>query len=696
MEKLADRIKGITVEIGGDTTGLSKALSGVNKEISSTQKELKDVERLLKMDPGNTELLRQKYELLNKSIDATENKLDTLKEAEKQVQAQFQRGDIGETQYNALKREIIATESNLRNLKSEAQQAQKKINDVNEKPIEDVAKAADNAGDALKDAGKEASNFGDYLKAGAIVEGAKGIIDSLKNMSEETKEYRKIMGSLEISSQNAGYTAEQTAKSYNILYGVLADDQTAATTTANLQALGLSQKDLTTLIDGTIGAWATYGDSIPIDSLSEAINETVKTGTVTGSFADVLNWAGKSEDEFNKKLEAANSETERANLVLQELSNQGLVQAGEAWQQNNEGLVASNQASANLQEQIAKLGETVEPVITGIVTKVSELLSWFNNLDSTTQTIILTILGLVAAIGPLIGAFEGVTGLIGKITTSIIPGLGSAFTTLTGTVLPAVGNAFSSVFSFIAANPIVLLISAIVGLVTLIATKGDEIQAILQKLDDFLQNIFAKDWTEIFGPVLGEALNALFANIKNIWDSIKQVFDGIINFIRGVFTGDWSRAWEGVKQIFGGIFNGLIAIAKAPLNAVIGLINGMINGINWVIEKINSISVDLPDLLGGGHIGFNIPKIGNIAYLAKGGILSQGSAVVGEAGPELLTISGNSAIVQPLTNQTKNTTNLGGINMVVYGAPGQDVTDLADIIMDKIESATQRKAAIYA
>ena len=98
---MADRIKGITVEIGGDTKGLSKALSNVNKEISTTQKDLKDVERLLKLDPGNTELLRQKYDLLNKSIESTETKLDSLKDAEKQLQAQFQRGDIGEDQYNA-------------------------------------------------------------------------------------------------------------------------------------------------------------------------------------------------------------------------------------------------------------------------------------------------------------------------------------------------------------------------------------------------------------------------------------------------------------------------------------------------------------------------------------------------------------------------------------------------------------------
>ena len=195
-----------------------------------------------------------------------------------------------------------------------------------------------------------------------------------------------------------------------------------------------------------------------------------------------------------------------------------------------------------------------------------------------------------------------------------------------------------------------LLIAAIVGLVALIATKGDEIQAVLQRVDDFLQGVFTNDWSQSFG-VLGEILNVFFATVKSIWDSIKAVFDGIIDFIRGVFTGDWERAWTGVQEIFKGIFTALVAIAKAPLNGIIGLINMVIDAINWMINGLNSIHFDVPDwvpVLGGKSLGFNIPTIGKIAYLAKGGILSSGSAIVGEAGPELLTMAGGRAHVMPL------------------------------------------------
>lgn len=660
---MPEKIKGITVEIGGDTQGLKKALSSLNKDINSTQKELNQVNRLLKIDPGNTELLRQKQELLAKSIQDTETKIEALRAAKDKADADMANGtQVNEEQYRQLAREIISSENNLQKMKAEADRTASALKGVDEKPVEEVEAAAKDAEDALKDAGKEASNFGDHLKADFIVEGAKGILSGLKDLAEETKEYQKIMASLETSSEAAGYSAQETEQSYKQLYGVLGDEQASATTLANLQAIGMSQKDLTDLINGSIGAWARYGDSIPIDGLAESINETIRVGQVTGTFADVLNWAGTSEDDFNKKLESANSETEKANIVMQELANQGLIDAGEAWQKNNEEIVANNQANAELQEQMAELGELVQPIITEVISKVSELLSWFNGLDSSTQTLILGAVALVAAIGPISGAVSGV----------------------------------SSAISFLVSNPIVALVAAIVALVALIATSGDQIQSALQSVDDFLQGIFLTDWTQVFGPGIGDVLNAFMANIKNIWDSIKRIFDGVIDFIRGVFTGDWERAWEGVQNIFGGIFDGLIAVVKAPLNGIIGLMNGMISGINWIIEKINSISVDLPDWLGGGHIGFSLPTIGKIPYLARGGILSQGSAIVGEAGPELLTVSGSRAIVQPLTSQTtNNTASFGNINVYVTTS-SDDPEQTAREIGEELQAQMQRKGMVFA
>ena len=332
------------------------------------------------------------------------------------------------------------------------------------------------------------------------------------------------------------------------------------------------------------------------------------------------------------------------------------------------------------------IGDTLTPMISRLVSWVNQAVEWFNSLDDGQKQWIVTLALVAAAIGPLLIFLGTMVTSVG----SLITAAGKLHGFVTGTAVPGIQAACSKLFTFLAANPtlviIALVTAAVIALVALIATKGDEIQALLQKVDDFLQGIFVTDWTTVFGPVLGDILNGFFANVKNIWDSIKQTFDGIIDFIRGVFTGDWERAWNGVKEIFGGIFNVLKAVAKQPINAIIGLVNGAISGINSVIRSINKLP------------GVNIGQIGKIPYLAQGGIVTRGSAIVGEAGPELLTVAGGRTIVQPLTGSrsTTNSTNYGGVTLNVYGAPGQDEHALARIVMEEMQAATQRKGAVFA
>lgn len=120
---MAGRIQGITVEIGGDTTKLQNALKGVNGQIKSTQQQLKDVNKLLKLDPGNTELLAQKHKLLGQAVSETKDKLATLKTAAEQANTAFAKGEISQAQYDALQREIIETEQDLKRLEEQANQS---------------------------------------------------------------------------------------------------------------------------------------------------------------------------------------------------------------------------------------------------------------------------------------------------------------------------------------------------------------------------------------------------------------------------------------------------------------------------------------------------------------------------------------------------------------------------------------------
>lgn len=147
----ASRIKGITIEIGGDTTKLQTALKGVNTEIRNTQAQLKDVEKLLKLDPGNTELLAQKHKLLGDAVKETKEKLETLKTAAEQAEKALSDGTISKDQYDALQREIIETENELKRLEEQANQsaaALQKISATGEK-LKDVGSNIEGAGKKL-------------------------------------------------------------------------------------------------------------------------------------------------------------------------------------------------------------------------------------------------------------------------------------------------------------------------------------------------------------------------------------------------------------------------------------------------------------------------------------------------------------------------------------------------------------------
>ena len=163
------------------------------------------------------------------------------------------------------------------------------------------------------------------------------------------------------------------------------------------------------------------------------------------------------------------------------------------------------------------------------------------------------------------------------------------------------------------------------------------------------------------GAVVSEAISffgALLSNVSQVIGGIIQVISGIIQFITGVFTGNWKQAWNGIVSIFKGIFDGIVGIAKAPINGVISLVNGVISAVNGMIKGLNKISFDIPDWvpgIGGSHFGLDLKTIDKVAYLAKGGNLLSGTAIVGEAGPEILQQMGNKTRVTPLSES-------GGIN----------------------------------
>lgn len=642
---MAGKIRGVTIQLSGDTTGLTKSLNDANKEIKNTQSQLKDVERLLKLDPTNTELLRQKQELLGKAIGETNTKLETLKKAEDQMKSQGV--DQNSEQFMALQREIAATEGELKKLTDEAGKTVSAFDKV-KAATDKIAQGAKNVADKTKGL----SLAGGAVAGGLLATGKNAIqtADDLATLAKRSGLSTDMLQKFAYASDMVDVSTEELVSAMTKMKKNMGDNPAA------FEALGVS----VTNADGTFrGLEEVFYDSLA--ALSQIGDETERDLAAMDLFGKGADTLATIIDDGGVGLQEYGARAQELGLILSEDTIGKLTSTRDTIDE------MKARATATLTEVGAQLLENLAPTIDVIVEKIGEVVAWLGTLDSDTLNTILVVAGVIAAISPIASLVAGISTAIGVLSSAI---------------------------SFLVANPIVLLIAAIVGLVTLIATKGEQIKEILNKVDGFLQNIFVKDWSKQFGA-LGEFLNAFFAIVKGVWDSIKKIFTGIIDFIRGVFTGNWKQAWEGVKSIFSGVFNALLTIAKAPLNLLIGLVNGLIDGLNFLIRGINKIGIDVPDwvpIIGGKKFGFNLKEIGKIAYLAQGGILSSGTAVVGEAGPELLTMNNGRAVVQPLTNNTTNQ-NYGGVTLNIYGAAGQSIQDLAEIIMDEIGDATRRREA---
>ena len=359
-----------------------KQLAGINSELKTQKSEMQLLEAQFKGQANTTEALTEKDRLLRKEIEQQEEKVKALEQAVEDATEAYGEADKRTDGYrqslNRAQRELIEMNRELDDTVKYLEEA-KDSSDGAAKSIDGFGKEVKDVEGADKTIGDLAKQFGDLknmILGGAIVTGIKEFTGAVLELEESTREYRQIMGTLEVSSQAAGYSAEQTAETYGLLQSVLGDTQTAATATANLQALGLAQETLMAVTYGAIGAWATYGDSIPIDGLAEAINETIKAGQVTGTFADVLNWAGISEDEFNKKLENCTTEAERTGAVLRVLGKEDLPNLGREWVNANQDIVQANEAQERLNASMGRLGETVAPLANAIREFGADAIDW--------------------------------------------------------------------------------------------------------------------------------------------------------------------------------------------------------------------------------------------------------------------------------------------------------------------------------
>lgn len=605
-----------------------------------------------------------------------------------------------------------------------------------DKSLKKTDKNAGGLGSKLLSAGKAAGKFAASVAAGAAAAGA-----ALVGVAESTREYRTEQGKLEAAFKAAGFEGDAARATYEALNGVLGDSGQAVEAANHLALLCDNEEDLADMTNAMTGIYATFGDSLPLEGLAEAANETAKTKQVTGSLADALNWVSlgsegwraalagnekalkafsrashagaNNEDAFTAALQACSTEQERQQLIIDTL-NVAYGDAANAYREVNGEVIAANVAQDNLNNAMAGVGAAVEPFLTtgkqllaDVLEKLTPVLS---SMAETLLPLLSNALSTVATV--VIPIF---TDAIGWIATNILPLLSEGLSTVTGWFeslkgkLDESGVTFSDVMAIISTlfdaavtaikgvwdtvgQPIWDLIKQTIGQVAglfaehmpaikeFVSTTFADIKSLwenslqpaLLAIGDFIQNIVAPAFKFVFETVITPVVEGAFGAIKTAWtDVLKPALEGILKFIKEVFSGDFSGAFTTLMDTVSGIWEGLGGIIKAPLNAVIGILNSFIGKIN---------RLEIPEWVPGiGGKGLDIPEI---PLMEKGGVLEKGQVgfLEGNGAEAVVPLHQNKAWISKVAQD---------MDTAVGGASGTEMVSLLGLISKQLEDIAQ-------
>lgn len=444
--------------------------------------------------------------------------------------------------------------------------------------VKDVSKSGGSLASKLKNglasAGKVAA-----AGIGAITAAAGAAVGGLLALESSTEEYRVAQGKLNTAFEAAGYGAETAQQAYNSFYGILGDTDTATEASQLLAKLADSAEDVSTWTDIAAGVAGTFGDSLPIEGLIEASNETAKVGQVTGVLADALNWAGISEDDFNARLSACSSESERNQLIMDTLSGT-YDEASEAFYRNNEALVESRNNQAQLDATLATLGQTVSnvknrllteflPAISNMATAFSGMLSGAAGAD---QEFASAVQGLVNVAVSKLPEFLSM-GV--QILSSLASGIVQSIPTLVAAVpqiVAEIGEALTELLPQVLNMGVQLLDQLVSGIET---GLPDMVARLPQIVDNFLSFL-----TEHLPDILDKGVEMLNSLVNGIINTIPQMVASLPKIITSFVTF---------------IANNLPKIIEAGINILVNLIAGIIKAIPQLVAALPQIIAAIVD-----------------------------------------------------------------------------------------------------
>lgn len=555
---------------------------------------------MLKYDPRNTELLAQKQRLLQQEIGQTEEKLNALKEADKQAKKQLDSGDLGQDKYDALQREIVDTEQKLKSLNDELK---KTSTQSFSSKLGEIASGAKKTGDALKPLSSTATALGTAMFATVPA----------------TEELRSDLSKLDNNAKDAGISIDSARTAFENFNIVSDEVDSSVEATSNLLQAGFTESNLQKAVEGLAGAYLRFPDTLKIESLADSLQETLATGQATGQFGELLDRLGIGADNFSAGLQQCATDADRQNYALQTLADSGLMDTYSGWIENNKALTESKRANMDFQQSISELANTLQPIITEVTEFAAKIVDAFNSLSPVAQNIILAIIGIIAALSPMLTA-------IGTIGTAISAAMtaSAASTTAAGVAASGASAGFGALSASIL--PIIAIIAAIiaavVAIIAIVKNWGSIVewfQGVWNTVWTTVQDLWNTVWTAISQNPVVQAIvttvqnlfNGLVSTLSTIWNTIQTVASNAWELIKNVILGpvlllidlvtgdfemlesDAKNIWNNIKTAATNIWNSIkdtvSNIASNLKNSAVKVFKNMVSGIKSALSGLGDV-----------------------------------------------------------------------------------------------------------
>ncbi|MCM3208488.1 hypothetical protein [Paenibacillus illinoisensis] len=584
---MAETIRGISVQIGADTTALSKALSDVNSRSRDIQKELRQVEQLLKFDPGNTELLAQKQTLLQNALTNTTSKLDQLRSVQEQVNKQFANNEISDGQFRAFQREIAKAEAEIRKFDNSLNSidAGSSLSRV-ENDIEDIEDAAEKAERSIKRLGPA---FSDAAKGAAALGAAASA--ALGGLVTGMEDYNRSMARLNASAWNEGFDPAVMEQQVQKIAALTGETDSAVETLNNLMATNLSESQLVEAIDAINGAAIKFSDTLKTEGIADGLQETLATGAAIGPFAELLERSGVDLDKFNQGLANAAKTGQETNFVLQQLNDLGLASTYETYKQMNPELVANQEAQQKLQAALAELSITLMPLVTTVMTFVTSIAEWVNKNVELVQSFDTVGEGLSVLLGTLM---EQGKQIIGNIITGIVEGM-PGFIAALQELIPKVVETLAEVLPVINTVGADIMISIIEGIVSILPEVLTTAVSVITSMVD----TWAKRLPEVIDSGI-QILESLIEGILEILPDLAKTAVELITLVAETVLENLPTVIEAGIEILNSLIEGILEILPSLLETALMLIENLVDTLMSNLPKIIEMGMKLLESLIDG------------------------------------------------------------------------------------------------